>query len=99
MKNLRNQFRDPSPRLRIEPLEDRSLPSTVFALAAGNTLLRSDSATPATVTNLGTVSNLGPNETLVGIDFRPRTGQLIGATVTTGSSNNSILSSYAIDVT
>lgn len=47
----------------------------VVALTSGNRLLFFDSATPGTVTKLITINTVG-NETLVGIDFRPATGDL-----------------------
>lgn len=52
----------------------------IVALTSGNRLLFFDSATPGTVTKSIAVSTVG-GETLVGIDFRPATGDLfaIGA--------------------
>jgi hypothetical protein len=47
----------------------------VVALTSGNRLLFFDSATPGTVTKLITINTVG-SETLVGIDFRPATGDL-----------------------
>lgn len=47
----------------------------VIALTSGNRLLFFDSATPGTVTKLIMINTVG-NETLVGIDFRPLTGDL-----------------------
>lgn len=50
-----------------------------IALAAANNLLRFNSATPGTVTTQA-ISGLAGGETVVGIDFRPSTGQLFGVT-------------------
>lgn len=55
-----------------------------------------DTATPATVTFLS-MSGLGPNETVRGIDLRPADGKLYAVTVPTGAANNSILRTYAVD--
>lgn len=70
-------------RLQIEPLEDRALPSTAFGLTVPNPigmqgLVRFDTATPGTVTTMGTVTGLigGAGETLVGLDFRPANNAL-----------------------
>jgi hypothetical protein len=81
----------------LEALEDRALPATVYGLTPGNILIRFDSATPGTIQAAVNVTGLGLNETLRGIDFRPRTGQLIGSTVTTGSANNSVVRTYRIN--
>ncbi|HKP01729.1 MAG TPA: DUF4394 domain-containing protein [Chthoniobacterales bacterium] len=48
---------------------------TVVALTSGNRLLFFDSATPGTVTKTIAVSSVG-GENLVGMDFRPATGEL-----------------------
>lgn len=66
------------------------------ALAPGNVLLLFDTSTPTTTTSVP-VTGLGVNETLSGIDQRPNTLGLYGATVTTGSANNSVVRIYAID--
>jgi hypothetical protein len=69
----------------------------IYGITPGNVLIRFDSATPGTVTTIGTVTGLGPSETIRGIDFRPRTGQLFVVTVTTASVINSIVRSYALN--
>lgn len=89
--------RRPSRRLSLDALEDRTVPATVYGLAANNLLIRFDSSSPTVIQNARTVTGLGGNETLQGIDFRPRTGQLVGSTVVTGSANNSILKTYRIN--
>src|SRR5437879_1235923 len=65
-----------TPRLRLETLEDRTTPSLAYALTGGNVLFRFDTAKPGTVQGAVAVSGLVSNESLVGIDFRPATGQL-----------------------
>ncbi len=69
------------------------------AITPGNVLVRFDTATPGMVTTVGTVTGLGANETIRGIDYRPATGEIIGSTVTTGSAANSVIYSYRIDHT
>jgi len=86
-----------TPSLSIEALEDRTTPSTLIALTGNNQLLRFDSATPNTIQSTLAITGLGANETVRGIDFRPRTGQLIASTVTTGSVSNSIVRTYSVN--
>lgn len=61
--------------------------STIYGLTTGNQLVVFDSASPGTVTNTYTISGLASGQTLVGIDFRPSTGGLVGLgfNSTTGS--------------
>lgn len=59
---------------------------TIYALQPGNQLIRFSSASPGSVTSVA-VTGLGANQTLRGIDFRPRTGQLYGTAVPTGQMN------------
>ena len=79
-------------------LEDQSSESrgfTAIALTAdGANLLRFTGVTSATVTQPVTVADLAPGEVLVGIDFRPATGQLFGLAVD-GASNTGSL--YIVD--
>jgi len=49
---------------------------TLYGVNTANQLVRFDSATPGTVATVGTISGLQPGEDVVGIDFRPATGQL-----------------------
>lgn len=86
-------------RLECEQLESREVPAIVYGLLQGNALIRFDSANPTATTSVGVVSGLIAGQTLVGIDFRPRTGQLIGSAVTTGSAANSPISTYVINPT
>ena len=83
--------------LSAEQLEAREVPATAFALGAGanvNTLFRFDTATPTTLSTGVPVTGLDATFNLVGIDFRPATGDLYGFAV---SGNNTRL--YTIDVT
>jgi len=69
-------------------------PSPLVALTGANTLLRFNAATPGTVAAPIGITGLQAGETIVGIDFRPATGELfgVGVTGTTGRI-------YRIDVT
>ena len=69
-------MKTPGPSPRIEPLEPRIAPSTLLGLDNANQLLRFNSASPGTLAANTAVTGLGAGETLVGIDFRPATGQL-----------------------
>ncbi len=51
---------------------------SIVVLTSGNRLLTVDSASPGTVTSTVTVSGLNSGDSLVGIDFRPATGELFG---------------------
>ncbi|MBS1793177.1 MAG: DUF4394 domain-containing protein [Acidobacteria bacterium] len=49
---------------------------TIYGVNATNQLVRFDSATPGTVTTVGAITGLQAGEDVLGIDFRPATGQL-----------------------
>src|SRR5690349_2929389 len=49
---------------------------TLYGVNTANQLVRFDSATPGTLSVVGTISGLQSGEDVVGIDFRPATGQL-----------------------
>lgn len=67
---------------------------TVIGLSAdGTTLLRFSEATPATTTT-STITNVVAGEQIVGIDFRPATGQLYGLGV---NATNDTATVYVID--
>ena len=53
-------------------------PGTVFAVDTSNQLKHFDRATPGTIDGSVPISNLQPGENILGIDFRPATGQLYG---------------------
>lgn len=82
------------PHLKIEPLESRIAPATLIAIDDLNNLLRFNSSSTGSVTTIG-VTNLGADEALVGIDFRPATGVLYGLTIDPVESNKGRL--YTID--
>ena len=65
-------------RLRAEPLEGRDVPTTLVGLTTADTLVTFDSASPGTTSSPVVVLGLLATEDLVGIDFRPSTGQLYG---------------------
>ncbi len=101
-----------APRTDACPTTTTTLPTTtttlpprgaadplVYALAPDNVLLRFRRSTPSDVTTIGTVTGLGDEQTLRGIDVRPRTGQLYGVAVTTASIVDSTLFTYVIDPT
>ncbi|MBX9580353.1 MAG: DUF4394 domain-containing protein [Gemmataceae bacterium] len=70
-------------RPRVESLEGREVPAVLLGLTTADRLVRFDSSAPGTL--IGTpvaVTGLGPAEDLVGIDFRPATGQLYGVATT-----------------
>ena len=69
----------PSLPLRMENLEGREVPATLFGLTENNQLVRFDSAAPGTVTTVA-VTGLGGGETLLGLDFRPADEKLYGIT-------------------
>lgn len=50
----------------------------IFALTSDGKLIRFDSTAPATVLASVTITGLQAGDSLVGIDFRPATGQLVG---------------------
>jgi hypothetical protein len=62
---------------RLETLEDRDLPATLFALTLENTLLTFDSSSPASVVSKN-ITGVLPGESLQDIAVRPATGQLYG---------------------
>lgn len=49
---------------------------TLFGVNASNQLIRFDSTTPNNVTVIGNITGLQSGESILGIDFRPATGQL-----------------------
>ncbi len=64
----------PSGLLTITDDEDGVCP--IWAIDASNNLLRFNADTPNTIISSTPVTGLQPSEQLVGIDFRPATGQL-----------------------
>lgn len=70
---------------RVEPLEDRIAPASVFVVDSSNNLLHFDSASPGTIIDSHAITGLG-TDAIIGVDFRPATGQLyaLGATAGVG---------------
>jgi hypothetical protein len=62
----------------FDHLEQRTLFAAMVGLTSADQLVTFDSATPATATAPVAVTGLATSETLLGIDFRPATGQLFG---------------------
>ncbi len=87
--NERHTIRDPkAPRpLRLELLESRDPVSTLYGLTEAGGLLRVDTANVNFPSTTVAVSGLVAGDTLVDIDFRPRTGQLIGLGVPAGAAD------------
>jgi Domain of unknown function (DUF4394)/FG-GAP-like repeat/FG-GAP repeat len=83
-------------RLRVEQLEDKVVPATVFALTNPNGFITFDSAAPTVITGIKLITGLSTNEEIVGIDFRPRTGQLFGVGVVDNGSTD-LVQIYRID--
>src|SRR5258708_4511962 len=65
-----------SRRLEIETLEDCCTVSTLYGILPTTTLSRFDIAAPASIQSSVASSGLQFGENIVGIDFRPGTGQL-----------------------
>ena len=63
----------------------------VYAVTSGNRLLSFDAASPGTINSSGAITGLATGDSIIGLDFRPATGQLFGL----GSSSRL----YTIDVT
>src|SRR5437870_5483211 len=68
----------------VEPLENRRLLTTLFGVFANTgvprkqSLVSFDSSAPGAYTGSTSITGLQPNEQILTIDFRPRTGQLYG---------------------
>jgi hypothetical protein len=68
-------------RPSIERLEAREVPATLYGVTTANQLVRFDSATPNVLQSTVNIQGLAATEKVVGIDFRPRTGQLYAMAV------------------
>src|SRR4051812_16795810 len=75
-RRARAALRSRPSRVRVEPLEDRQLLTTIVALAEPNQLLRFDSEKATAIIQAIPIGGLQAAETVVGIDVRPKTGQL-----------------------
>src|SRR5262249_52015905 len=65
-------------RLGVELLEDRCVPSTLVGLTTDNRLLAFDRQTPGTIQGALPITGLPAGESILDVDFRPRTGQVYG---------------------
>jgi len=63
-------------RPRVENLERRELLTTAFGVTTANALVRFDTATPGTIISSTPITGLQSGESVLGIDFRPATGDL-----------------------
>src|SRR5262245_45412656 len=66
----------------VEVLEDRTVLSIAYGLSTTNTLIQFDTNTPTAASTPVSITGLQTGEVIVGIDFRPATGQLIAVGVT-----------------
>lgn len=62
----------------VDSLEPRRLLAMVAGLTSADEIVTFDTATPGTASTPVAVTGLGISETLLGIDYRPVTGQLFG---------------------
>jgi hypothetical protein len=53
-------------------------PETVFGVTVSNNLVRFNSNTPGSIISTSPITGLQPGENILGIDFRPATGELYG---------------------
>src|SRR3954467_4057062 len=75
-------FRAPTFLPRVETLESRDTPSTLYGLTVDNHIIQFDSSSPNTIAKNVGIANLNATERVVDIDFRPRTGGLYGLGIT-----------------
>jgi len=64
--------------LRVEGLEDRSVPATMVGLTTVNRLVTFDTAAPAVIQKNLAVTGLTTNETIQSLDARPANGLIYG---------------------
>jgi hypothetical protein len=84
--------------LAFGALDGTASASTLYAVTGTNTLLQFDSATPATITRTVAITGLlTGSERVLGIDFRPRTGQLFAVTIPTAALANGLLTTYRVN--
>jgi hypothetical protein len=61
---------------RVELLEQRIAPANAFGVSNTGNLIRFDLASPGTIVSAAPITGLAAGETILGIDFRPLTGEL-----------------------
>jgi hypothetical protein len=62
--------------MKIEPLESRIAPATLFAVAQNGHLIRFESTSPGVLDLDVPIAGLQNGESIAGMDFRPETGEL-----------------------
>ncbi|MBA3274083.1 MAG: DUF4394 domain-containing protein, partial [Chthoniobacterales bacterium] len=91
----------------METLESRRLMASAIALTTDGRLRGFDTDTPGTYTSNVTVTGLQSGESLIGIDYRPATGQLFGlgdsgriyrVKATSGAATSLGASEFAVDL-
>lgn len=76
----------PSPDIRDVVVLGAPKSATVFAVTKQNQLVKFDAAAPQTFTLAPTaITGLGANENVLGVDFRPATGELYALSVAAGT--------------
>ena len=84
--------------LAFGALDGTASAATLYAVTGTNTLLQFDSATPATITRTVAITGLATgSERVLGIDFRPRTGQLFAVTIQIAAPANGLLIAYRVN--
>src|SRR5947208_15242736 len=63
-------------RPQVERLESRLALATLFGATTAGSLVGFDSASPGTISSSAPITGLGAGESVLGIDFRPASGQL-----------------------
>lgn len=83
-----------------EPEGSSTPASVLYGVTAANDLIRFSSATPGTITTVGAVSGLQGGENILGIDFRPATGQLfaLGSTSRLYTINKATAAATAVGI-
>ncbi|HEY0006704.1 MAG TPA: DUF4394 domain-containing protein [Pyrinomonadaceae bacterium] len=75
-KEYQERFSSIVPRTNTQCASATSTTTTVVAVTSGNKLLIFNSETPGTIDFAVNITGLQSGETILGMDFRPRTGQL-----------------------
>jgi trimeric autotransporter adhesin len=81
--------------LTIGSLPGAASGQTIYGLRTNNALVSFSPATPGTLTTVGTITGVSAEQTLVGMDFRPATGELVALGYDQASSTGRL---YTIDL-
>ncbi|MBM3980325.1 MAG: DUF4394 domain-containing protein [Planctomycetes bacterium] len=93
----RSAARGPATRLAVEALETREVPAAVFGVTSTNVLVQFESSNPSVLTQTTSITGLqNTDERVLGIDFRPRTGELYAVTARAGATAPADLRTYTI---